>query len=385
MRVDIRDVDSVKALNPLEIASYLRASNWTQADVSKGRYAVWVLHDDVEAMVPLRTDTADYALRMGDLLRTLSVVEDRSQAELLTDLLTTNADVVRLRLVDDDLSDGSMPIEDYTRTTQKARDLLMAAACSAIQPRAVWPNRKPDEAMGYLRGVRMGQTERGSYVLKIISRVPPKLASTQARLGFAEGQEEELEDEPFARRVTTTLASGLSQAESAAAAAAASGTVDEFESAVASGVSANFCEALAGLADDGDSRRRVDVSFTWARTRPNRAEVAQRVTLSPDRVPFLREAARVLRDRSPVEGFELKGPVTKLERTDTSGPGIVTVHALVDQTVKRVRLELTDTDYTMAVEAHGEGRDIACTGRLVREGRSFTLKNPANVLTSDGD
>jgi len=385
MRVDIRDVDTVKALNPLEIASYLRASNWTQADMLNGQYAVWMLHHDVEAMVPLRTDTADYALRMGDLLRTLSIVEDRSQADLLADLLTTNADVVRLRMVDDDLSDGSMPIDDCTRTTQKARDLLLAAACSAIQPRAVWPNRKPDEAMSYLRGVRMGQTERGSYVLKIISRVPPKLASTQARLEFAEGQGDEAEDEPFARRVTTMLASGLSKAESAAASAAASGTVDEFEAAVAAGVSANFCEALAGLADDGDSRRRVDVSFTWARTRPSRDDVAQRVTISPDRVPFLREAARVLRDRSPVEGFELKGPVIKLERNDQAAPGLVTVHARVDEAWKRVRVELADVDYTTAVEAHREGRDVACTGRLVREGRSLVLKNPANVLTSDED
>jgi len=133
------------------VASYLRASGWAQAEAQEGRYAIWTRGDDYEAFLPLRHDVRDYALRMGDLLGLLSKVEDRSQLAILSDLLVTGADVVRVRIADDDLADGSMPIEEHTRTAQKTRDLFMAAACSAIERKAVWHKRKPDQAVNYLR------------------------------------------------------------------------------------------------------------------------------------------------------------------------------------------------------------------------------------------
>ncbi len=63
-------------------------------------YAVWAGDDD-EVLVPLRSDLRDYALRMGDLLRTLAKVEDRSQLSIVADLLVTGADVIRVAIAED--------------------------------------------------------------------------------------------------------------------------------------------------------------------------------------------------------------------------------------------------------------------------------------------
>ena len=52
---------------------------------------------------------------------------------------------------------------------ERARDLVLAAACAAITKRAYFATRKPTKATDYLSRVRMGQTERGSYVLTIRS------------------------------------------------------------------------------------------------------------------------------------------------------------------------------------------------------------------------
>lgn len=374
MNVDIRDPAAVATLRPLDVASYFRAERWKQVETRDGQYAIWLFEDDVEALLPLRTDAADYALRMGDLLKVLSVVEGRSQADLLADLLTTNSDVIRLRLIDEELADGSMPIDEYPRAAQKARDLMLASACSALGPRAVWPNRKPDKAVEYLRNVRMGQSERGSYVLKILSRVSPRLTAHE------KGELFDDPSPPFERKVTSTLATALRAAGSAAEAAATSGGVESFERAVPAGVSANFCDALAGLCSDADNNRSLEVSFRWSRTRPALPDAIRHVRIAADRMPYLRSGAHGLRQRSPVEGFELVGPVIKLERTGVAGPGSVTVHGRVDDEMKRVKLELDDGSYGLAVEAHREGLDIACTGRLVREGRSFELKGPTNLV-----
>lgn len=369
MRADIRDPASVAVLRPLEVASYLRASGWTQADIQKGRYAVWTRDDEFEAFLPLTSDVRDFALRMADVLAVLSKAEDRSQLAVLSDLLATSADVLRVRLADDDLADGSMPIEDHAQTAQKVRDLMMAAACSAIERKPVWHKRKPDQAVDYLRGVRVGQTERGSYVFKVISKVPPMLRSETNLFGES--------DEPYERKVTADLAVALAAVEEATESAASTGEFESFERSVTQGVSANLCEAIAGLSMDDDTSRAVDFAFSWSRSRPARENQISRVVIAHDRVQFIQEAARLLRERAPIEGFELEGPVIKLERHGNTGPGIATVYGLVEDSPRRVRIELAEEDYNQAIQAHGDGLDVRCGGRLVREGRSYVIKNPA--------
>ncbi|GAB4385415.1 MAG: hypothetical protein Kow0022_11180 [Phycisphaerales bacterium] len=378
MKADIRDPATVAVLRPLEVASYLRAAGWTQAEAREGRYALWTRGDDFEVLLPLRSDLRDFALRMSDLLVVLAKAENRSQLSILSDLLVTGADVIRVRLIDDDLADGSMPIEEYTRTSQKVRDLMMAAACSAIERRPVWHKRKPDKAVNYLRNVRVGQTERGSYVLTVISRVPPMLRSGNDQLFGGD-------EEPYERQVTADLAVALTAVERAAESAAATGSFEDFERAVRVGVSANLCEAIAGLSMDDGPSSTVDFSFSWSRARPARAEQVSEVVIAHDRVPFVREAARLLRERAPIDGFELEGPVVKLERSEGAVTGFVTVYALVEDCPRRVRIELPEVEYNQAISAHRDGLDIRCSGRLVREGRGYTLENPVGFVVQAQD
>lgn len=225
------------------------------------------------------------------------------------------------------------------------------------------------DAGDYLRNVRIGQTERGSYVLTVISRVPPMLRSGGDNL-FGEIEE------PYERQVTADLAVALAAIEGATESAASTGEFESFEQAVGQGGSANLCEAVAGLSMDDDSSRAVDFEFSWSRTRPPRADQISRVIIAHDRVQFIQEAARLLRERAPIEGFEVEGPVVKLERQGSTGPGTVTVYALVEYSPRRVRIELTEEDYNLAIQAHRDGLDVRCSGRLVREGRGYVIKNP---------
>ncbi len=369
MRADIRDPGSVAVLRPLEVESYLRASGWRQVELHEGRYAVWTKGDEFEALLPITSNVRDFALRMGDILAVLSMAEQRSQLAVLADLLVTSADVLRVRLADTDLADGSIPIEDHARTAQKVRDLMMAAACSAIERKPVWHKRKPDRAVDYLRNVRIGQTERESYVLTVISKVPPMLRSRGVPL-FGE------REEPYERQVTADLAVALAAIDSAAESAASTGEFDSFDQAVGQGVSANLCEAVTGLLLDDDGGRTVDFSFSWSRTRPARENQISRIVIAHDRVQFIQEAARLLRARPPIEGFDLEGPVVKLERAEDASTGFVTIDALVEGRHRHVRVELGEDDYRRALQAHGDGMDVRCSGRLVREGRGDVIKNP---------
>jgi hypothetical protein len=374
VNVDIRDVGAVKALRPLEVAAYLRSRGWASREAGAGRATVWTLTADgeeYEALLPLDPSVGDFALRMGDVLRVLAAAEHRSQEEIYADLLTTTADVVRIRIEDSDLQDGTVPIEVNARIGQKTRDVMLAAACAATEPRAVWHTRKPSQAAEEARKVRIGQTERGSYVVTVITRVRPELHVPKDRLFETET--------PFERRMTQTLASSLFHLERAAEAAALSGEFAAFDASVSKGVSANLCDAVAGLWGEEDRFRNLEFTFSWSPARPPEPDAVGRVRFTVDRIPVIREAGRLLRERAPVPDFDLEGAVVKLQRAEGSPTGKVTILGQVEGRPRGVVVDLEDPKYHLAVLAHDQGKALRCFGSLVREGRSLILQEPREL------
>ena len=223
--------DALRALKPLEVASYLRVHGWRQETDLNGKGSVWLLPAEngrEEATLPCRCSgtwvTSPCA--WATCSRTLRQVERRPEPEILQDLMTTSSDLIRVRAPSRRLIVGSLPLEQAVAFVERARDLVLAAACAAITKRAYFATRKPTKATEYFSKVRMGQTERGSYVLTILSPVAPALAPEgELPLDLAPS-------EPYERQVTRTLAEGLAAMEQAARDAAASGGMGGFEQAV---------------------------------------------------------------------------------------------------------------------------------------------------------
>lgn len=88
--------------------------------------------------------------------------------------------------------------------------------------------------------------------MTVISKLPPLLRSEDSNL-FGKTEE------PYERQVTADLASALVAIEQATESAASTGEFQSFENAVRDGVSANLCEAIAGLSIDDDTSRAVDL------------------------------------------------------------------------------------------------------------------------------
>ena len=386
MKATIRDSSVLMSMGPLAVATYLRSKDWRQVEVIGDKGSVWTLRSDdgqeFEILLPFNRELRDFASRMSDVLRTLEVVESReeprSQFDILTDITNATSDLLRIRLQSASVENGTLPIEQGVRVVEHARDLLLAAACATVQPRALYQTKKATQAVDYLRQVRIGQTERGSFVLIIQSEVPPRLASSD--------QPDLLDiEEPFERRVMLTLAGALTAARNAAQHAGATGDWRHFTDAVPAGVSANLCDAIAGLAEDGGADS-VTMSFSWAPGRALLRPAPERVLVAPDMIPVLRESARMFRGTAPLEDFELKGVVVKLERPEGSPSGRVTVAAVVDENLRKVQIELPSAEYDLAIEAHRLEQPVYCEGELVREGRSYVLRNPRGFrIEAEGD
>src|SRR6266567_8729063 len=223
MKAAIRDTQILRAVSLLDITAYLRANGWRRAEES-AKAAYWQRSDEAEhgyeILVPRRSEFADFPARIGEVLSTLEVVENRSQLEIFNDLITSNADVIRVRTHSRDGEDnGSLSLEDGVMLHEKVREMILAAACATIRKSAVYAKRKPERAMSYLRRIRLGQTERGSYVFTLISPVTPALRIEHSLFTT---------EEPFERRVVETLANALNATRDAAESSTTSLDMDPF-------------------------------------------------------------------------------------------------------------------------------------------------------------
>jgi hypothetical protein len=381
VKVAVQDPATLGALRPLELTGYLRANGWRQEADLAGKGSLWLLRNsegqEFDIALPARRELADYALRMAEALQTLAEVERRSQLDILRDIQTTTSDLVRVRARSRDAENGTLPFDQAVAFVESSRDMLLAAACAAIDKRPSFASRKAQQAMEYLRNVRMGQTERGSYVLTILSPVPPELRPAQGTLLPVEPED------PYERSVTRTLMNALEALEQAAREAAVGGNMTAFQNAVSRGVSANLCDAVIRLSavSPGDG---LDIQVSWSRTRPVGRETPSIVFLDNDSIPIIEEAARQFREIAPLEDVEIEGFVTRLHRGPTAKEGEVTIEASIEGKLRRITLRL-GAEYSQAAQAHERRHPVRCTGELVREGRGFRLRDPRHFefLTRD--
>jgi hypothetical protein len=373
MKVTIRDPEVLKSLSPVDLIAYLRAAGWNREEEIGDRAAVWVKPNGDEpqdVIVPLRREAADFALRIAEVLGKLESVEQRSQEDIIKDLLTASADLVRIRSLGAGTADGTIPLDIGVSFVEDAREMVMAAACATVAPPPYWARRKPARAVEFMQGVRMGQTERGSYVLTIHSPVPPALRADAPA------------ESPFERQVMTVLTRSLVSVRGAAQQAAETGDLQPFRAAIHSGVSANLCDALVGLGRISPNNG-IEVSVSWSRSRPIDGPHRSTTAIPSDFIPVIQEASRLFKETEPRDDFELFGFVERLDRPVGAATGHVSVNALIDERPRRVSLELPEPDYQLAVEAHRDSRPIGCLGDLAKAGHSFQLRNPRHFRILD--
>ncbi|MDE0101242.1 MAG: hypothetical protein OXN89_02580 [Bryobacterales bacterium] len=359
------------------VHAYLCTHGWVRADDSDWATAdVYLspLDEREAAIVPASEEYADYGTRIYQIAEQIGRIEGRQRLAVLSDLSIAESDLVRVRLSNAQ-PDNTVRLTDGAAVLEEAKNLLLAAACSAARPQRMYLAGRNKAAAEYLDGVRLGQTERGSYVINLLSPVAPSLHA-QGTLFLLE---------PFERRVTRMLASGL-RASRHAMDRVNRGVADigEFESRLSEGISANLCRSVARLTEAG---KGLEVSVSWAMTRPDHQEVGERVAVAfrPPDVAVLDEAARVLADRQERTDEEIQGYVSRLARDKTDPTGTANIKAFVDGKMASVQAVFDSEDYGEITRAHEARLSVSLEGDLHREGHRWHLRNPRRVTVVEDE
>ncbi len=375
MRVDIRDKEALLGVSPGALSAYARASGWIKAESYGDHSDVYASAELPEIILPRHQRLADYASVVWQLIEVFAKAAETDELSLYRDLVTADRDVLRVRAPDSET--GSVNVSDGVTLMHGARDMLLSAACSLSNPQPLYRAGANKEAREYLRQVRMGQTEQGSFVITLLSPVVPPRMQLKLMSDWTQ------DDDPIERRITRRLVGALTAIREATEITIA-GDTDAFFGAIEHGVSANLCEALVSVIEPF---REIDVTVTWARTCPA-PQVRDVVRFAASDAPILREAARSFRSREPQLDRVLVGFVRMLRRGEAERDGTVTLLTSIGGRNQSVTTVLKQADYERAVLAHKERASVVVKGDLERVGQHWNLLNPVildmiwNVYTS---
>lgn len=375
MRVMLQDSDVLKSVDPVALRAYAVSQGWkfveeyTLNDKSFGDIYSFGSDESAEILLPNSSRFADYAAAVAQVIDAMSEVERRDELQILKDIQVSGTDVLRVRATGADDS-GAIDVDAGVGLFRSSYDLLLAAACAVGKKKRVYKAGKNAEAAKYMKSVKFGQTEIGSFVVTLLSPVPPLMSGDEQA-----GLWPEFDQEPFERQVTRVLGDAMEQVQKAVARVNSGHGIEEFERAVDLGVSANLCAATSKLIESGEG---LDLSLTWARSRQT-PQPRSSFKFGPDDGRILSEAARLLKDKAPRPDEDLTGFVTKLSRSEVQVPGTITIKAIIDEKLTSVTTDLSEEMYAKATAAHADRNTISISGDLVREGQRWKLNNPRDL------
>jgi hypothetical protein len=371
------DLVAIGALSPNHVAAYLSARGWVDEGVFGAhgrRYASTADGEKHELILPTRPTLTDFTRRMTELIDDLAQAEKRATSSVLFDLTLTAFDVIGIRSRDAD-EYGSVRFNEGVQLCEEAANLFVASARAAFAdaPKRAWKGRRPESINEYLQRVRLGQTERSSFSLTVLSPYafdPPTQVRPQIPL-FAE--------DAFGRRVTRKFGTAL-QAIEQALSDAIPNPIPAFEHSVQAGVSAELCEALANLADNDVG---IEVSVSWSPAKPvPHSQGGVRLALTPRDATVLKEVARVFTREEPEPDKYIEGIITQIAEDPHTFDGSTTVEAVVDGRLRRVHVQFSLNERDFLIDAFKNRARIKVQGELISEGNRLKLNGPRGLTST---
>ena len=168
MNANISDRNVLLAVSPMALSAYARTAGWAKVETYGEHSDVYAGQSLPEIIIPRTHQLGDYASVVARLIGIFARVAEVGEATLYNDLITADRDVIRARAVDV-AGDGTVDLSSGVKMVRAARDLVLAIACSLSGWRPFYRIGANREANEFLRRMRLGQTEQGSFVVTLLT------------------------------------------------------------------------------------------------------------------------------------------------------------------------------------------------------------------------
>lgn len=355
-------------VTPIDLRDFLKSQGWLVLEQAlTDRLFVFSnpSYPTRQLVFPMDLTAPDYFESVDLVIGKISELMEVSRSALISRLSSVRDDVLRLRVFNS-ANDYDVPLSFASSLITNAEKLLKAAACTVLRPRPHHPRLTLSEANQLIEKSRFGQTERGSFIVKV--SCPLNALEVQGNLELDDS------DAPFVRQVTLSLNQALHQLTTAIEADSVDFLVKSIRTSSSPLVSSNLCEALTGMHDD-QMNNSLDLSFDWSVLRHLPPQTYnQPIRLQRDYFARVEEIRRELRSVEREQQDTFIGTVERLDgEMDEDGRrsgGVVLALLLAEEGESvRARTVLTPDQYAIADQAHmTNGAYVRVTGKL-RPGR----------------
>ncbi len=248
-------IDKYPQIELIDLYQYLQKNGWERGRVVEGKFVVFnKLYDESEfdVIVPIKKTFKDYNIRMQTTLNILSDLEGIDQETIINRIKKVNMDIIKVRFISSDYEDGSVPLGVANNITHSLYETIVSSA-SMEENERLKHHRISNYAKIQANNFRFGQTQQGSFIVSLESRIQPK--EDQLHLDLNQDYDEELAlDPPFQRKIINRINKSLLQLDELNI------EDDLFEKSDKNILNINICEALSeleGIAED------LEIEYTF--------------------------------------------------------------------------------------------------------------------------
>ena len=300
---------------------------------------------------------------------------DKKEYQILDDFENSVKDQVKFRVKSEMTEDGYIPLVEGVQLLENTKEMLIASFLSINNKKKNFTGPHPETVNEVISNIKMGQTEEGSFIINIYLPNDYYENSQPSLL--------EEESDSFTRRALTIMEQASTELISKAK------TFEEqnkdlsvFDDSYLLGVSSNFCSAVSEISSNGKNDVEIEIILN---NKIDDKEDIRKIEIKKEIIPIIDTVKEYYKKDLSTENCVLIGHVTKLHQEVDDSEGDITLTCIIDGKLKKVKLELNETFYTIAQEAHRNKSYLSCVGTLNINGRVTTLTNITDVLIISED
>lgn len=374
MKISEEIKQKLSTVNIDNLVLFLQTQKWIK-DYEDKSISIWHRTEteylDFEILLPLDLYLKDYYERLYDALSILANFYNKDFNNIINSIVNFISDKIKIQVIEEDVKEGVIPLLDGVKLFENVKEIMIAATLATLNKKKYFFGNRPDEATRYVNSLKLGQTEKGSYIVNILSPID---LNNNDFLFYHESLS-------FTRKVTESLTLSLSSLQTGLAEYTKNNSFTVFDETVKNGVSANLCDAISELSGP-DKKREINIVIEFANTlaeKPRR----ESFQFSKNDSRIMKEVANYLMENVTFEDYTLVGFVIKLARDESHIEGEIVLSCFVEEKSRNVKVYLNKEEYEIAISAHKNHKMLRINGTVVIEKRKARLVNVKKIEELD--
>lgn len=302
----------------------------------------------------------------------------KSPQLLADEIREVNEDVICFRFYSENKVVNSLPFEEAIEAIESAKQLILAAGSSVVNPSLFHPKLNRSEPKELLKKTRFRHTHEGSFILRVSCPFEGVIDNQTALF------DQDTHRIPFSRKAFALMNVATEKIHEVVQADTIANWVEEERRSDSPIISYNFCDALLGLFD-AENELPIEIRFQWSRNSikdgfpiPSSSQAIRFPYSSKEKMLDIRQrikpAPRELSQNEFIGSVEILNGV----EGDDGRSGEVVLSLFVDGESVKARANLNVDQYKTAHEAHiksgGQGY-LKIKGTLTPGSRIRVLEN----------